>query len=232
MAAPEIHQIASSQWAATAARLVQGRIEDTIRRKGQCNVVLTGGRSAERLYGEWGRMLQSTTNKGLRFYFGDERCVPADHIQSNYGMAMRTLFSKCSSEYAEAVHRMEADVEDVNEAAHRYGNALPPSLDVVLLGVGEDGHIASLFPRSPALHERHRRVVPVDCPKAPNKRLTITPPVIAQAVSIFVLASGVEKAKVLQYALRDPGDFLSMPARLVLHATWLLDMASPEAAED
>jgi 6-phosphogluconolactonase len=210
-------------WAVVAAQLIQSRIEDTLKRKGECSIMLTGGRSAERLYREWAGMERLAAAKGLRFYFGDERCVPVDQVQSNYGMAIRTLFSKCLAVHAESIYRMEADAVDVNEAARRYDEVLPTSIDVMLLGVGEDGHIASLFPQSPVLHEQHRRVVYVDCPKAPNKRLTITPPVIAHASSIFVLATGQEKAKILQYAQRDPSDFISLPARLVLHAYWLLD---------
>ena len=77
--------------------------------------------------------------------FGDERCVPPDHDESNYGMAMQTLFShgvpiECS------VFRMEADAIDIEAAEQRYADLLPDSIDVILLGVGEDGHIASLFP--------------------------------------------------------------------------------------
>ena len=81
----------------------------------------------------------------MSFYFGDERCVPPDHDESNYGMEMQTLFShgvpiECS------VFRMEADAIDIEAAAQRYADLLPDSIDVILLGVGEDGHIASLFP--------------------------------------------------------------------------------------
>ena len=223
-----VHQLPSHNWAVIAAQLIQSRIEDTLQREGECSIMLTGGRSAERLYREWGGMTRLWEAKGLHFYFGDERCVPVDQIQSNYGMVMRTLFSKCLAAHNESIYRMEADAEDVNEAARRYDEILPASIDVMLLGLGEDGHIASLFPQSPALHEQQRRVMAVDCPKAPNMRLTITPPVITHANSIFVLASGWKKAKVFQDAQRDLGDFMSLPARLVLHANWLLDSELPD----
>jgi 6-phosphogluconolactonase len=105
----------------------------------------------------------------VRFYFGDERCVSPDHPESNYGMAMRTLFKQgvpkgCS------VFRMEADGSDREAAALQYSEMLPDKIDLLLLGVGEDGHIASLFPGSEALQEVARCVMPIIGPKAPNER--------------------------------------------------------------
>jgi len=211
-----------------AAALIQGRIDSIVRSEGQCSVMLTGGRSAERLYAAWSEIPGLQLQKGVRFYFGDERCVPADHPESNYGMAMRSLFRRgvpagCS------VFPMDGADSDREAAARRYDRALPEKMDVLLLGVGEDGHIASLFPGGEALHETGRRVVPVVGPKLLRERLTITPPVIKQARSIFVLATGTAKAAVLSdlLAVRDD-DVLTLPARLVLHATWLLDTALPE----
>jgi len=211
-----------------AAALVQSRIDSILQRQGRCSVMLTGGRSAERLYVAWSKIPALQLLKGVRFYFGDERCVPADHPQSNCGMAMRSLFQRgvptgCS------LYPMDGADPDHGAAARRYDEALPEKMDVLLLGVGEDGHIASLFPGSEALHETGRRVVPVVGPKVPRERLTITPPVIKQAGSIFVLATGTAKAVVLSDLLAVRGDdVLTPPARLVLHATWLLDTALPE----
>jgi 6-phosphogluconolactonase len=189
--------------------------------------MLTGGRNAVLLYQAWSELLLFQQLKDVSFYFGDERCVPPDDANSNYGMAMRSLFQRgvpadCS------VFRMEADDPDLEAAALRYGDALPAKLDVILLGVGEDGHIASLFPGSAALHEKHRRVMSIIGPKPPHQRLTITPSVIAQAKYVFVLAAGAAKAAVLSDALQAPNDFDIMPARLVLNATWLLDAELPE----
>ena len=88
---------------------------------------------------------------------------------------------------------------------------------------GEDGHIASLFPRSPVLWKDQNKVVPVTGPKPPYERLTITPKVIANARSIFLLARGEEKGRVLIEALKPPADFMSLPVRLALGGTLLLD---------
>lgn len=212
-----------------AAALIQGRIDSIVQREGKCSVMLTGGRSAERLYAVWSEIPELHLHKGVRFYFGDERCVPADHPESNYGMVMRSLFRRGVPARC-AVFPMDGADPDRDAAARRYDKALPGKMDVLLLGVGEDGHIASLFPGSEALNETGRRVVPIVGPKLPHERLTITPPVINRAGSIFVLAAGVAKAAVLSNLLAVRGDdALTLPARLVLRATWLLDTALPEA---
>lgn len=214
------------EWPALAAGKIQKAILDVLNEQGQCSVMLTGGRSADRLYTAWSELPAFQSLTGVRFYFGDERCVPPSHPESNYGMVMRTLFRRgvppgCT------IFRMEADDPDQEAAARRYSEALPDMVDVMILSVGEDGHIASLFPGGAALRENHRRVVPATGSKPPCMRLTITPSGIVHAKSIFVLAIGAAKAAVLSKALLVPADFDSLPARLVLNATWLLDSALP-----
>lgn len=218
----------TADWPALAAGIVQRRIDARRREHAKCSVMLTGGRSAQSLYRAWAAIPGFQRMTDVTFYFGDERCVAADHSESNYGMVCRTLFggdlpAGCS------IFRMEADDPDREAAARRYSRILPDSLDVLLLGVGEDGHVASLFPGSSSLRETGRCVVPVTGPKPPWERLTITPQVIAKAKSIFVLANGVAKAKVLKRAMLAPTDIDSLPARLALNATWLLDAALPES---
>jgi 6-phosphogluconolactonase len=219
---PEVKLFDVLDWPLQAARLIQDNINAALLKCGQCSVMLTGGRSAERLYSAWAELPAFRQMVGVQFYFGDERSVPPDHLESNYGMAMRTLFNQgipagCS------VFRMEADDADRDAAALRYEDVLPDNIDVLLLGVGEDGHIVSLFPNSATLHEPDRRVIPITGPTPPHERLTITPPVITQANSIFVLAAGAAKAQILEKALQEVDDFDNMPVRLVLRATWLLD---------
>ncbi|MDO8313512.1 MAG: 6-phosphogluconolactonase [Sideroxyarcus sp.] len=231
MIRPVIRQFDVVEWPMQSARLIQGSINAVLFERGQCSVMLTGGRSAERLYTAWAGLPAFLQMTGVQFYFGDERFVPPDHPESNYGMAMRTLFNQgvplgCS------VFRMEADDPNHEAAALRYEVGLPDKVDVLLLGVGEDGHIASLFPGSVVLKEVHRRVVSVTGPKPPHERLTITPPVIAQARSVFVLATGAAKAQILVKALQKAGDFDTIPARLVLNATWLLDTPYFEAGNE
>lgn len=177
-------------------------------------------------------------------FFGDERCVPPDHAESNYRLASETLLSKVGIP-ADRVYRMRGEAEDPEAAATEYAQTLAtvfetkrgglPRFDLVLLGVGLDGHIASLFPGSPAAKEIFRTVVAVHAAAARiPQRLTLTLPAINAAARVIFLVSGAEKAKTLKAALSDGG--LS-PAGMVRPAdgtlTWIVDrpaasLLSPE----
>jgi len=219
---PVVRVFDAEQWPILAAKQISEAISFTLQDEKRCSVMLTGGRSAEQLYDAWALLPDFQQMTGVSFFFGDERNVPPDHPASNYGMTMRTLFSRGVPEGC-SIFRMDGEDPDRDAAASRYGEVLPESIDVLLLGVGEDGHIASLFPASAALHESTHRVVPVTGSKPPMQRLSIGPRVIARAKMIFVLANGNRKAEVLTRAQLDRGNIEALPARLVLHATWLMD---------
>ena len=211
----------SNDWAALAAEVIGQAIRAAVSSRGICHLMLTGGRTAESLYDHWARTSPLPLER-MRLLFGDERSVPPDHADSNYALVMRTLLAKgvplgCS------IARMEAEKPDREAAARAYEKLLPEAVDVLLLGVGADGHVASLFPNSSAFRAGQRSVVPVTGPKPPRERLTITPRVIAAAGEVFVLATGMEKGGVLAEALQSPADPLSLPVRLALGGTWLLD---------
>jgi len=189
-----------------------------LEKKGKCNIMLTGGRSASQLYKEWSPRLNDLNN--LEFYFGDERCVTPNHAESNHRMVMADLFPN-GIPAGMNLHRMEAEAADLNSASDAYSKLLPDELDVLLLSIGEDGHIASLFPQSSALHEHSKKVLPITGPKAPYQRLTITPQVIESARHVFVMAIGDQKKVVYEKALQDPNDIDSLPARLVLNRIWI-----------
>ncbi len=211
----------SDSWAGFAADAIGQAICSVLSRKNVCYVMLTGGQMAERLYKYWADT-DTLSLEGLRFLFGDERCVPPDHADSNYALVMKTLLAKgvppgCS------IMRMEAENSDREAAAKAYEKLIPEEIDILLLGMGADGHIASLFPNSSALLAEERSVLPIKGPKLPFERLTITPKVIASAKSIFLLVAGKKKGVVLAEALRSESDFMSLPVRLTLAGTWLLD---------
>jgi len=124
---------------------------------------------------------------------------------------------------------MPADAADVSTAARMYGQLLPDPLDVVVLGMGEDGHTASLFPGSPALDVRDARVVPVTGPKPPQRRMTITPGVIEGARDVLVLVAGAGKAAMLARALEGPIDVRSVPVQLARDRTFIVDAAAASA---
>jgi 6-phosphogluconolactonase len=186
--------------------------------------MLTGGNTAARLYDRWAKA-SALEMERLQFFFGDERCVPPTHGDSNFGLVMRTLFAN-RQPTAGSVSRMEADDPDRDAAARRYEKLLPERIDILLLGVGTDGHIASLFPHSDALRPTDRTVLPVVGSNSKHLRLSITGRVVANAKAVFLLATGEEKGRVLAEAFRYPRDFMSLPVRLALNGTLLLDEAA------
>jgi 6-phosphogluconolactonase len=216
----------SGSWAGFAAEAIELEISSVLSCKNVCCMMLTGGNTVQSLYEKWASLSTFPFSR-LSFLFGDERCVPPDHVDSNYSLVMKALLAKgippgCS------IARMEAENPDREAAARAYEELIPEKVDVLLLGMGEDGHIASLFPYGFSLQEDRRKVVPVKGPKLPYERLTITGKVIANARAVFLLARGAEKGRVLAEALNLETDSHSLPVRLTMRGTWLLD---PEAGD-
>ena len=164
----------------------------------------------------------------VAIFFGDERCVPPDNAASNYRMVRRSLFDRLPVAPAE-VHRMRGEDVDRKGAAAAYAALLPLQIDVLLLGMGPDGHIASLFPGSPALGEAERRVVPVQGAKPSPWRLSITPPVIRGARSIIVLVAGAGKASMVARAVTGREKPEAVPASLARRGVWILDRGAASA---
>jgi 6-phosphogluconolactonase len=139
----------------------------------------------------------------VHVWFGDERCVAPDDPDSNYRMANETLISRIDIPVAN-VHRIRGE-DDPDAAADAYSREIAGlSLDLALLGLGPDGHTASLFPESPALDERDRLAVAVVASKPPPRRITLTLPVFERAAAILVLAPGESKADAIAAVLRGP----------------------------
>jgi 6-phosphogluconolactonase len=161
----------------------------------------------------------------VEIFFGDERAVPPGDPQSNYRMARESLLDAVPIP-SRQVHRMPAERPDRDAAAAEYAAQLPARLDLIILGIGADGHTASLFPGSAALEERARKVMAVEGPRAPRRRLTVTPPVITSAVNKIVLAGGSEKAGAVARALEGPDDPDACPAQLARDGIWIVDSAA------
>jgi 6-phosphogluconolactonase len=217
---PNLQVLPARLWAECAALQIQARIESLTSPTKRLSVMLTGGRSARALYAAWAASPKFFATDNVDYYLGDERCVPADHEDSNSGMVMRDLFGRGVPPGCR-FFPMAVD-GDKESRALDYEKLLPERLDVLLLSVGEDGHVASLFPGGSALAEEGRRVVPVSGPKAPHDRLTITPNVIRNARAVFLLVRGEQKARLLESVLAG-GQSRSLPVSLALDATWLLD---------
>lgn len=217
---------AGFEWAAFAATLLAQMFFQRTRADGPCSIMLAGGRSAELVYRYWGAHPELFADglAATKFLFGDERCVPPDHAESNFGMAERTWFGRGGEAGKICVVRMEGESLDREAAARAYEKILPETIDFLLLGMGEDGHIASLFPNENALWERGQKVVPVLAPKIPAERLTITPAAIDLAKTVILMVVGAEKGRTLARAFDDLTDIAALPVRLVLpRAVLLLD---------
>ncbi len=217
--------------AESVARRAAGWIADAIRKtvegKGHCSLALAGGSTPRECYRQLPALPRLPWDK-VEFFFGDERAVPPDSPESNYRMAWEILLRHLPIT-ASQIHRMEAERGDLATVAREYEAVLPDSLDVLLLGIGADGHTASLFPHAPSLSERERRVMPVTGGDPLVQRLTITPPVIRSAGRILVTATGAEKAQVVARALEGADDVAGVPAQLARDGTWILDRAAAGA---
>jgi 6-phosphogluconolactonase len=203
---------------------------------------LSGGSTPKALY----EMLASEAYRSLidwravELYFGDERCVPPDSDLSNYRMAKLSLIDRVPIP-PDNVYRMKGEI-DPQEAAKQYGMLLKEKFfeggaSVMLLGMGDDGHTASLFPNTTALAEDHHRCVanhvPYDyIPAGTNWRITVTFPFINRSQEVFILATGASKAQRIAEVLEGPADGERLPIQQVApttgRVTWYLDVAAAE----
>lgn len=215
-------------------------LEESIRqRSGPFRVALAGGNSPRRLHEELARRIDNSPHadevwSSVAFYFGDERAVPPTHDASNFAMARASLGPRA------VLHRMRGEAEDLAAEALRYEQELadafgatpggePPVFDLVLLGMGADGHTASLFPDSSVLAENSAWVAAAEGPPPHRRRLTLTFPVLGRAARIWILTTGVEKAATLAEVLHGPTDWRRLPIQRLARlpaTTWWLDPAA------
>lgn len=214
------------------ARRLEGLARESIGAAGLISLALPGGSVADVFFPvlaraalDWGR---------VHFFWGDERAVAPDHPDSNYAVARRLLLEPVAAAPS-AVHRMRADEPDLDQAARGYETELRQALgdgalDVVLLGMGPDGHVCSLFEGHPALAEASRFAIPVtDSPKPPPRRITLTRPALRAAKLVVLAAFGAAKAEVVRAVLRDPES--TLPAGIVMReARAALALLDPPAA--
>jgi 6-phosphogluconolactonase len=216
----------TSEWVDRAAAWIAEALNRALRARGRVTLALSGGSTPAPVYTALAGLVPDWT--AMELYFCDERCVPPDHADSSYRLVCESLLEHLSGA-APRTHRMQGEHTDRNAAARDYEALLPPELDLVILGVGEDGHTASLFPGQVALEETDRLVLHVVGPKPPPDRLTLTPPALRAARRSVVLARGAGKASILQRVLEGPLDLSSLPAQLLRDGAWILDTAAAAA---
>jgi 6-phosphogluconolactonase len=209
----EFTVVATAEEVAEAAA---AEIADVLRDGGR-SLVLTGGTSPKRCYEllserevEWGR---------VSILFGDERCVPPLDPESNYRMAKESLLDRVNPA---SVHRIPAELgPDAGAQLYAEVVANTAPFDVVLLGVGEDGHVNSLFPGHPALHAKGLTAGIHDSPKPPPQRVTMTFEAIRDAGRVIIIATGSGKASAVAMARRG-----ETPSGMITGARWLIDRAA------
>ncbi len=198
--------------AEAAADRVVSAARNAIRRRGRCCVALSGGSTPRPTYDllasppridavDWSR---------VEFFWADERAVPPDHPDSNFGAAKAQLLDHLPGVRPDAIHRMPADEADLDAAAACYQAEIervvglapsatrPPAFDLIWLGMGADGHTASLFPGSTALDERRRWVVANWAPGPAAWRMTLTQPLINAARAVLFVVTGADKGPALR----------------------------------
>ncbi len=226
-------------WLDKACGLFRDITDQAIQSQGSCVIALSGGSTPRALYGaltstewkvqcQWDRMI---------FLFGDERGIPPNHPDSNYGLALEALFRPLGIGSSQ-IHRMKGEAVDLAQAAEDYEQRIRaltrcpspaiPRLDLVLLGLGEDGHTASLFPETPALSEQNHLVAVGLSPKGIPSRLTLTLGVINRAIVVLFLVAGAGKAQTVRAVLQSQTQAeRALPAAQVKpedgRLIWLLD---------
>jgi len=222
-----------------AAQYVVRLATEAIASHGRFTIALSGGSTPKALYSLLGNEpYRSQIDWALvEIFWSDERCVPPDSSDSNYQLAQEVLLSKVPIA-ANQVHRMPADKPDRDAASQEYTLEMQrvfdtdgiPSFDLLQLGMGPEGHTASLFPHQASLHEQQRLVMPVNVPKPPPPRLTFTPPLLNAARHVLFLVTGSEKADALHAVLEGSYQPEEYPAQIVRlphgEVTWMLDTAA------
>lgn len=233
---PKIHiSLDAEALAAEAARRVVEMAGACVAESGSFTFALAGGKTPEALY----RLLAAEPYRSavdwprVEIYFGDERCVPPYHPDSNYRMAKEILLDRVPIT-PENVHRMRGEIEP-QAAAIEYGQMLKDrfgdgGLDLALLGMGDDGHTASLFPGTAALTETHHRCVANRVEKLNTWRITLSAPFINRSREVLILVSGAGKAARVKEVIEEAYEPQRLPIQLIQAAsgglTWLLDTAA------
>ena len=220
-----------------AAETAAEALRAAIAKRGAFTIALAGGDTPRRMY-ERLATESGLAWDGTEFFFGDERPVGPEHPDSNFRMAHAALLRPLGIA-PHRIHRIEGERGDLAAAARDYAEDLartcgapagrPPLLDLVLLGMGADGHTASLFPYTAALSATQQWVVANDVPQLSTRRITITFPVIEHARAVLVLVTGPSKAEALAEVLEGPLDPQRLPSQRVRGlpcAEWLVDAAA------
>ena len=228
--------------ALASARQFAAKVQEAAAKRGVARVAISGGSTPQAAFKLLADPAQPFANTipwdKLQLFWVDERCVPPDHPESNYGVCKKLLLDQVGIPAAN-VHRMEGEL-DPEEAASRYESTLrntlklegaeSPAFDLLLLGMGDDGHTASLFPHTEALHEMGRLCVANHVPQKDTWRITLTWPVINQASEVVFELAGPAKTAVVAEVFTGPRDPERLPSQLIRPSTGRLLVQLDEIA--
>jgi 6-phosphogluconolactonase len=217
-------------------------VGEAVAGRGRARIAISGGSTPKATFQLLADPSQPWRNRmpwdSLDLYWVDERAVPPDHAESNYRMTREALLDHVPLR-PEQIHRIEGELEP-EVAASRYESELrssfrlegaqSPRFDLVALGMGEDGHTASLFPHTQAIREMSRLVAANQVPRKNTWRITLTWPVIDHASSVFFLIAGADKAMILKEVLTGPRDPERLPSQLIWPASGILTLFLDKAA--
>jgi 6-phosphogluconolactonase len=225
-----------------AAQYFVEMIGEAVAGRGRARIAISGGSTPKATFQLLADPSEPWRNRvpweNLDIYWVDERAVPPDNIESNYRMTREALLDHVPLK-PEQIHRMEGEL-DPEVAASRYESELrnsfrlegaeSPRFDLVELGMGTDGHTASLFPYTPAIHEMSRLVTANHVQNKDAWRITLTWPVIDHASSVFFLIAGADKAEILKEVLTGPHDPERLPSQLIWPTSGILTLFLDKAA--
>lgn len=235
----KIDYIVEPDGAALAQRTAQQFVEvaeQAASRQGRARIAISGGSTPKAAFQLLADPKQPWLKRmpwdKLEIYWVDERTVPPDHPESNYRMTREALLDHVPLE-PEQVHRMEGELEP-EVAAARYESLLrnnfrlegaeSPRFDLIALGMGDDGHTASIFPHTEAIHTLGRLVTANQVPQKDTWRITLTWPVINQGSSVFFLIGGQNKAELVKEVFTGPRDPERLPSQLIWPASGILTL--------
>ena len=216
----------ADELARVAAAWMAEEVRQAAARGGRCALALSGGATPRPAYERLARE-PGLPWAAVEIYFGDERAVPPTDPASNFRMAREALIDRVGLP-AERVHRMEADAPDLEAAAARYAAWLPERVDVLVLGMGPDGHTASLFPGTAVLDDTRSLAAAVYVPRLESWRVTLTAPVLSAASHLMVTVVGAEKADALATALSGPPGAVPISLVQAPDMRWLVDAAAAQ----
>jgi len=215
----KIFKFSNNSWAREIACEFHKKASEIVTKKGNCDFLLTGGRTAKEIYLQWKGLNDFSSLKDIKFYLGDERCVDENHPDSNYRMMLESLFINGIPKGC-TLSKIFYEDKKITEIIDICETNFPENPDILILSLGEDGHIASIFPETDTLFAKGK--IAYFQAERMIDRLTITPKILQNSKDIIVLVQGEIKRNKFLEILSSKKDIRTHPAHLLEDASWYL----------